>query len=73
VAEANDIIGCQEYNRLHEVCSVFHMIAFMGEQQQQQKQPSTITIENRTHYVRNFSDHKDQGNHPLQLMDCSVQ
>jgi len=30
MAEANDIIGCQEYNRLHKVCSVFHMTAFMG-------------------------------------------
>jgi hypothetical protein len=53
------------------------MSAFMGEQQQQQQQqqqqPGTITIEDRTHYKRNFSDHKDQGNHPLQLMNHSAQ
>ena len=27
---ANDIIGYEGYNRLHEVCSVIHMTALMG-------------------------------------------
>jgi hypothetical protein len=80
-AEAN-ATWREEYNRLHEVFSAIQITAFTGKQQQQQRQqqqqqqqqqPFTITIENRTNYDKKFSDHKDQGNHPLQIMNLSVQ
>jgi hypothetical protein len=77
VAEANVILGHKEYNRLREVCCAIHMsydgVHGGNNDNDKDDNNNNITIENKTHYDRKFSDHKDQGNHPLQLIKRSVQ